>query len=85
MQALWMVLASFLFATMGVGVKVASASFNTVELICYRGLVSTVFMAVLMLSRARSLRTRVPMMHAWRALVGVLSLAAWFYASAWLP
>ena len=33
MQALWMVLASFLFATMGVGVKIASENFNTFELV----------------------------------------------------
>jgi S-adenosylmethionine uptake transporter len=28
MQALWMVLASFFFATMAVGIKVASSSFS---------------------------------------------------------
>jgi S-adenosylmethionine uptake transporter len=32
-QALWMVLASFLFATMAVGVKSASHSFTTFEII----------------------------------------------------
>ena len=42
MQALWMVLASFLFATMAVGIKVASGSFNTFELVFYRGVVSVI-------------------------------------------
>ena len=76
-----MVLAAFFFATMGVGIKVASASFNTFELVFYRGLVSVVFMAIVVLSRGRGLRTPVPMMHAWRSVIGVLSLGAWFFPS----
>ena len=85
MQALWMVLASFLFATMGVGVKIASENFNTFELVCYRGLISMVFMGFMMRARGVTLATKVPMMHAWRAVVGVLSLGSWFYAIAHLP
>jgi S-adenosylmethionine uptake transporter len=85
MQALWMVLAALFFATMGVGIKVASASFNTFELVFYRGVVSVVFMAIVVLSRGRGLRTPVPMMHAWRSLIGVLSLGAWFFSIAHLP
>ena len=85
MQALWMVLASFLFATMGVGVKIASENFNTFELVCYRGLISMLFMGLMMRARGVTLATQVPMMHAWRALIGVLSLGAWFYAIAHLP
>ena len=41
-QAVWMVLASLLFATMGVGVKLAAGSFNITVLVFYRGLVSVV-------------------------------------------
>jgi S-adenosylmethionine uptake transporter len=80
-----MVLAAFFFATMGVGIKVVSASFNTFELVFYRGLVSVVFMAIVVLSRGRSLRTAVPMMHTWRSLIGVLSMGAWFFSIAHLP
>ena len=80
-----MVLASFLFATMGVGVKIASENFNTFELVCYRGLISMLFMGLMMRARGVTLATQVPMMHAWRALIGVLSLGAWFYAIAHLP
>jgi S-adenosylmethionine uptake transporter len=85
MQALWMVLASFLFATMAVGIKLASASFGTAELILYRGLVGAVFMALVMRSRRVPLATPVPGMQAWRAAIGVFSMAAWFYAIAHLP
>ncbi len=78
-------MAAFFFATMAVGIKIASTSFNTVELIFYRGLVSVVFMAIVVRSRGGSLRTSVALMHAWRALVGVIALGAWFYAIAHLP
>ena len=80
-----MVLASLLFATMGVGVKIAAGGFNITELVFYRGLVSVVFTAVLLRVQGTPLRTPVPMMHAWRTLVGTLSLGAWFYAIAYLP
>jgi S-adenosylmethionine uptake transporter len=85
MQALWMVLASFWFALMAVGIKFASNSFGTLELVLYRGLVSMVFMAIVVRARGATLRTPVPMMHVWRSTIGVLSLSAWFYAIAHLP
>ncbi|MES2582848.1 MAG: DMT family transporter [Pseudomonadota bacterium] len=85
MQALWMVLGAFLFATMAVGIKFASSSFGTAELVFYRGVVSVIFMAVVLRTRRTPLRTPVPMMHLWRSTVGVLSLSAWFYAIAHLP
>jgi S-adenosylmethionine uptake transporter len=85
MQALWMVLGSYFFATMAVGVKVASVSFNTFELVFYRGLVSVFFIALVLRASGTPLKTPVPMMHAWRSVVGVLSLGSWFYAIAHLP
>jgi S-adenosylmethionine uptake transporter len=80
-----MILGSFFFATMAVGIKVAGASFNTFELIFYRGVVSVIFIALVLRSRGTSLRTAVPMMHAWRSLIGVLSMGFWFYGIAHLP
>ena len=44
MQALWMILGAFSFATMGVGLKVASGSFNIFELVLYCGLVGVLVM-----------------------------------------
>jgi S-adenosylmethionine uptake transporter len=85
MQALWMVLGSFLFATMAVGIKFASASFGTMELVLYRGLVSMLFMGIVLRARGVPLYTPVPMMHVWRSAIGVLSLSSWFYAIAHLP
>jgi S-adenosylmethionine uptake transporter len=85
MQALWMLLASLFFATMGVCIKFASEHFNSFEIVCYRGLVGVVFLWGLTRLRGVSLRTRVPAMHAWRSLVGVMSLTGWFYAIGVLP
>ena len=70
---------------MAVGIKVAGASFSTFELVFYRGVVSVIFIALVLRSRGTSLRTAVPMMHAWRTLIGVLSMGFWFYGIAHLP
>jgi S-adenosylmethionine uptake transporter len=85
MQALWMVLAAFWFSLMAVGIKFASVSFGTFELVFYRGIVSVIFMGIVVRARGASLRTPVPMMHVWRSTVGVLALTSWFYAIAHLP
>ncbi|MDP3522167.1 MAG: DMT family transporter [Hydrogenophaga sp.] len=80
-----MLLAAFLFATMGVCIKFASSHFNSFEIVCYRGLFGVVFLYGLTRIRGVSLRTEVPMMHVWRSIVGTVSLTAWFYAIAVLP
>lgn len=85
MQALWMVLAAFAFASMAVCVKIASEWFNSAELVFWRGLLGMVFMWLLARRQRVSLRTQYLGMHAWRSLIGVLSLGAWFYAIAGLP
>lgn len=85
MQALWMVLAAFLFASMGVCVKIASGYFNAAELVFYRGLISIALMWTLARSQGVRLGTQYPGMHAWRSLIGVVSLGAWFYAIGHLP
>jgi drug/metabolite transporter (DMT)-like permease len=45
MQALWMVLASLIFAVMSVCVKFAAVHFSTFELVFYRGAIGTLLMA----------------------------------------
>jgi S-adenosylmethionine uptake transporter len=85
MQALWMVAGSFFFATMAVCVKFASAWFTASELVFYRGLLGMFFLWLLARGQGVTLATHYPAMHAWRSLVGVLSLGAWFYAIAQLP
>lgn len=86
MSAPWlMVIASFLFATMGVCVKLASAQYTSGELVFYRSVMG----ALLLVGYARwqvvSLATRLPGMHFWRSLSGVISLMLWFYSIGKLP
>lgn len=85
MQALWMVCGAFFFASMGVGVKLASTSFHPMELVLYRGLVSIVLVGVAVRLHGTRLTTPVPAMHAWRSVAGGIALATWFYAIAHMP
>ena len=82
---LLMLLATFLFATMGVCVKLASALYGSGEIVMYRGLVGATMVAVLTRLRGGSLATSVPAMHFWRSLTGVSALCLWFYAIGNLP
>jgi drug/metabolite transporter (DMT)-like permease len=85
MQALWMIVASLLFAFMGVCVKYAAVAFTSAEMICYRGIIGMLFMWGFARMEGVSLRTRRPRMHVWRSLIGVAALGMWFYAIAYLP
>jgi drug/metabolite transporter (DMT)-like permease len=85
MQALWMLAASLFFATMAVCIKVASAWFTSWELVFWRGLLGMLVMWLWARSQGTRLATLHFGMHAWRSMVGVLSLVAWFYAIADLP
>ena len=85
MQALWMLAASLFFATMAVCIKIASAWFTASELVFWRGFIGMAIMGLWARSQRTSLATHHAGMHAWRSLVGVLSLGAWFYAIAGLP
>jgi len=80
-----MLAASLFFATMAVCIKIASAWFTASELVFWRGLIGMGLMGLWARSRGIALRTAYPGMHAWRSMVGVLSLGAWFYAIAGLP
>jgi len=80
-----MVGATLLFATMGVCVKLASATYAAGEIAFYRGLVGIVIACGFVGLRGGSLRTTLPAMHFWRSAVGVTSLILWFHAFAGLP
>jgi drug/metabolite transporter (DMT)-like permease len=82
---LLMLSASFLFATMGVCVKLASAHYPAGEIVFYRSLVGAVVIAGIAIARGKPLRTAVPGMHFWRSASGVASLCLWFYALGGLP
>ena len=80
-----MILASFLFATMGVCVKLAGAYYDTGEIVMYRGLTGMTMLFLLTRARGQSLRTPVPALHFWRSLSGVIALSLWFFSLGKLP
>lgn len=80
-----MILASFLFATMGVCVKLASAHYAPGEIMFYRGLTGAVLILTLARSRGVALATRMPSAHFWRSLSGVVAMFLWFYSLGNLP
>ena len=80
-----MVGASFLFATMGVCVKLASVQYATGEIVLSRALIGVLAMLFVSRWRGGSLKTSVPSMHFWRSLSGVTALCLWFYAIGQLP
>ena len=85
MQSLWMLFASFMFAAMGVCVKLASATYTTSELVMYRGIIGMVILFTIIRVQGGTLRTTMPLAHLWRGVIGVISLWLWFYAIATLP
>jgi S-adenosylmethionine uptake transporter len=80
-----MISASFLFALMGVCVKLAAAQYSAGELVFYRSLVGLLVMAAVMRWQGIAWRTQVPAMHFWRSASGTTALCMWFYAIAGLP
>lgn len=80
-----MIVASLLFAVMGVCVKKGAASFNSAELVFWRGIVSAVVLGILARAQGVSLRTDHFKLHASRSVVGSFSMGAWFFALTHLP
>ena len=85
MQSLWMIVASLLFACMGVCVKLGSAHFSTGELVFYRGFVG--FLLMLMLTHLQGTPRTTPhwRLQVSRGLSGTVSLMCYFFALGILP
>ena len=85
MQSLWMIAASFLFACMGVCVKLAAQDFSAAEIVFYRSSISLVLMLVLVCLRGIPLATPHWRSQFWRGISGFVSLLLYFYAISMLP
>lgn len=85
MPSVWMIVASFLFACMGVCVKLGSAQFSTGELVFYRGFVSVVMMLVAARLRRVSLATPHWRLQLSRSVSGSVALMCYFFAIGILP
>ncbi|WP_412480791.1 DMT family transporter [Azonexus sp. IMCC34839] len=85
MQSLWMIAASFLFACMGVCVKLAAATHSAVEITFYRSFISLILMYALVRLRGVSLKTPHWRWQITRGTVGFLALVSYFFAITMLP
>ena len=85
MTSSWMLVAGFLFATMGVFIKIAAAQFDAAELALYRSLFSLVAVAAVALARGGTAWSPHMPTHLVRGTVGAISLIGYFYAIAHLP
>jgi len=86
MPASWLVvIASLLFATMGVCIKLAAADYGSGEIVMYRGMVGALMIGAISRWHGGTLRTAMPARHFLRSLTGVTALCLWFYAIAALP
>ena len=85
MASLWMIAASFLFACMGVCVKLGAERFSGGDLVFYRGFIATVILGAIVAWHRLPLTTRYARTHFWRGLAGFTSLVAYFYAITLIP
>ena len=85
MQSLWMIVASFLFACMGVCVKLAAQTHSAVEITFWRSFIALLLMFGLVRLRGVSLATPHWRWQITRGLVGFSALLAYFHAITLLP
>ena len=76
MKSSWMVVAGFLFALMGVFVKLGAKDFSSAELVFYRSLIGLVVIYAIVRQQRLSLATAHRRMHIWRGLSGFFALMA---------
>jgi len=85
MGSLWMLVAGFLFACMGVFVKLGAADFSHIELVFYRSFIGLLLVYAIARQQRISLVTRHFRTHLWRGLSGTVALALFFYCISTLP
>jgi len=85
MQSLWMIVASFFFACMGVGVKLAAEIYSPAEIVFYRAVINLLMIFVLLRARGIPIRTVHWRFQLGRGVSGFVSLLLYFNAISMLP
>lgn len=80
MQSFWAIAAAACFSIMAAFVKVCAADLGSFELVFYRSVFGTLFIAFFVFTRGQTLKTKHFGMHVVRSFLGVLSIVLWFYA-----
>ncbi len=79
MGSLWMLAAGFLFACMGVFVKIGAAYFSHIELVFYRSFIGLLIIYAIMRLQGVSISTKHWRNHLWRGLSGTIAMLLFFY------
>ncbi|GJL75609.1 MAG TPA: DMT family transporter [Nitrosomonas sp.] len=85
MRSLWMLVAAFLFACMGVLVKLSADHFTSIELVFYRSLIGVAVIYLFVRYHRLTLKTNHWKTHCSRGLTGLGSLLMFFYCIIELP
>ncbi|MCX7192513.1 MAG: DMT family transporter [Proteobacteria bacterium] len=85
MGSLWMLVAGFMFACMGVFVKLGAAYFSHIELSFYRSFIGLLLVFLMMRSQHVSTVTIHWRRHLWRGLSGTAAMLLFFYCLTVLP
>ncbi|HNB02315.1 MAG TPA: DMT family transporter, partial [Nitrosomonas sp.] len=85
MHSLWMLVAGFMFACMGLFVKLGAAHFTSTELVFYRSLFGLIVTFLFLTSCRMPLTTVHWKIHCWRGLFGLGGLLLFFYCLTQLP
>lgn len=83
--SLWMLVAAFFFALMGLLVKLGSEKFSPAELVFYRSLFGLLFISAIAYTRKLPLATAMLGQHMRRGVLGFVALLLFFYAISKLP
>ena len=84
-QSLWSLAAAAFFSMMAACVKYCNDVFGPLELVFYRSLFTTLFVFITVSLRGETLKTRYPMLHLRRDVLGFASVAIWFFTLGLLP
>ena len=85
MKSSWMLVAGFMFACMGVFVKLGAPYFSSTELVFYRSIFGLVVIWGLTRTQQISLTTSHFKAHFWRGISGFAALMLFFYSIVRLP
>lgn len=85
LKSLWMVVAGFLFAVMGVLVKIGAGYFSSAELVFYRSFVGLLVIGAIVSHQRLPLTTPHWRTHILRSVSGFVALMLFFYSITMLP
>ena len=84
-QSLWMLLASFLFSVMSLGIKLVSDVYSVGEILMARGVAGMAVTLLYLYLNGGTLRTKQVKPHLWRSAIGAFAVWLWVASFSRLP